>query len=110
MLLFLNESSRDSFLSKYLFEAALAQHTEEAEPLCFAAARYIAWILNPLGKSHQDVLAQNLVKMAGNLTSKQYGLAKHTNPKKLKRPKIHHDVHVKEYDCEIIRLWIDHIS
>ncbi|KAL1804960.1 hypothetical protein ACET3Z_028028 [Daucus carota] len=74
----------------------LADDTEEAEPLCSDAARNISWLLNPIGKSHQDVLAQNLVKMAGNFTSKQYGLAKHTNPKKLKRPKIYH---VKSAPC-----------
>ncbi|XP_017228795.2 uncharacterized protein LOC108192292 [Daucus carota subsp. sativus] len=107
VVLFLNKSSGDSFGSTFISGAAFAQDTEEAEPLCSAAARYIAWILNPIGKSHQDVLAQNLVKMAGNFTSKQYGLAKTTNPKKLKRPKIYHGVHGKEYDCQIIQLWIN---
>ncbi|KAK1377748.1 putative Acyl-CoA synthetase family member 4 [Heracleum sosnowskyi] len=106
VLLFLYKSSGDNFPSTSIFGAALTQHTEEAETLCSAAARYIAWILNPIGKSHQDVVAQNLRKMAGNFTSKQYGLAKHTNPKKLKRQKLHNDVHGKEYDCQIIRLWI----
>ena len=106
VVLYLNKSSGDSFGSTFISGAAFAQDTEEAEPLCSDAARYISWILNPIGKSHQDVLAQNLVKMAGNFPSKQYGLAKHTNPKKLKRPKIYHGVHGKEYDCQIIRLWI----
>ncbi|KAL1810117.1 hypothetical protein ACET3Z_027107 [Daucus carota] len=58
-------SGGDSFGSTFISGAAFTQDTEETEPLCSAAARYIAWILNPIGKSHQDVLAQNLVKMAG---------------------------------------------
>ncbi|KAL8102571.1 uncharacterized protein LOC141676691 [Apium graveolens] len=107
VLLFFNQNSGDNFFSTCIFGAALTQHTEEAESLCSTAARYIAWILNPIGTSHQETVAQNLAKMAGNFTSKQYGLAKNTNPKKLKRQKLHSDVHGKEYDCQIIRLWIN---
>lgn len=107
VLLFSNKSPGDNFFSTFKFGAALTHHTEEAESLCSAAARYITWILNPIGISHQDTVAQNLAKMAGNFTSKQYGLAENTNSKKLKRQKLHNDVHGKEYDCQIIRLWIN---
>lgn len=73
-----------------------------------AAARYIAWVLNPINESHRGLLADSLNKI-----SRSYPLEK-IDPdkinkvifkKKLKKPKFSNEDHQLD-SCETIRVWL----
>lgn len=113
VLLFSARSFRDSFPSTFTLGDVKNQKSLEEGALCSAAARYIAWILDPISKSHQDMLAEYLTKIAGSFTPKQFGSDKHNKAAssyntKLKKPKVQDDIkgYLKEYDFQIIQLWL----
>lgn len=49
---------------------------DEEIPYCAAAARYIAWILNPVTESKRDLLVDYLTKLSGLWTAKQFSSGK----------------------------------
>ncbi|KAK3009698.1 hypothetical protein RJ639_014804 [Escallonia herrerae] len=110
-LLFSEKTAQNSLHSNCTFGAAETESHFEGPP-CSAAARYIAWILNPIGESHQDLLADCLNKISGSLVLKQFDKNKKapvSYKKKLKKPKFHNedDTALEEYGCQTIRLWLE---
>lgn len=112
-LLFSKNSFQDNIYPKCISEASNIgnMHNEESPP---AAARYIAWILNPLSKSNQDLLTNSLVKISKLLASKQFGSGIYEKKtaydgKMLKKPKFcdkEYKNDTERYDCQIIALWL----
>ena len=117
VLLFSEKSFQDNFYSKCGIGVPRTEKRHDVEPLCFssAAARYIAWILSPADKSHQDLLVDWLTKLSGSWTLKQFGSDTYNKEiadyrKKLKKPKFpvyKGDYNLpKEYNYETIVLWL----
>lgn len=114
-LLFSEKSFQDNVYSKCMLEAPKIGKAQYEESPSSAAAKYIAWILNPVSKSDHDVLADYLVKISKALASKQFGsgiLEKKTayDRKMLKKPKfcnVEYNSHPKRYDCQTIGLWLE---
>ncbi|KAL6331164.1 hypothetical protein AAG906_009592 [Vitis piasezkii] len=117
VLLFSEKSFQDNFYSKCGIGVPRTEKRHDVEPLCFssAAARYIAWILSPADKSHQDLLVDWLTKLSGSWTLKQFGSDTYNKEiadyrkklKKTKFPVYKGDYNLpKEYNCETIVLWL----
>ncbi|KAJ0030730.1 hypothetical protein Pint_13389 [Pistacia integerrima] len=88
---------------------------QDVEAVSVAAARYIAWILNPIDKSKQELLVEILTKISGAWTPNQFSSGENHKEeagysKKIKKPKLNdskEDYTVeKEYDCQSIGLWL----
>nr|XP_027066099.1 uncharacterized protein LOC113691970 isoform X1 [Coffea arabica] len=60
---------------KYMIHSTDKSYDEEV-PYCAAAARYIAWILDPVTESNQDLLVDYLTKLSGLWTSKRFSSGK----------------------------------
>ncbi|KAK3003038.1 hypothetical protein RJ639_018794 [Escallonia herrerae] len=110
-LLFSEKMAQDSSHSNCSFGAAENESHFEGLP-CSAAARYIAWILNPISESHQDLLADCLNKISGSLVLEQFDKnrkAPVSYKKKPTKPKFHNedDTALEEYGCQTIRLWLE---
>lgn len=114
ILLVSEKSFEDGIHSGCTLGASGIEQTHNEELPCSpAAARYIAWILNPVSKYHQDLLADHLVKMSNSWTSKQfcsgtYEKKKTSYQKILKKPKFCHvyDTSKRKYDCQTVALWL----
>lgn len=114
-LLFSDKSFQDNIYSKFILGASKIDYEE---PPSSTAARYIAWILNPVSKSHQDLLADYLVKISKPMAFKQSGSG--TREKKtaidrniLKKLKIcnkEYNTHPDQYDCQTIALWLKELK
>lgn len=111
-LLFSDKSFQDNIFSKCMLEPSRIGY--EGPPS--AAARYIAWILNPVSRSHQDLLADFLVKISKPMAFKQFGsdsLKKTASNKILKKPKVcdkEYHTHPEQYDCQSIALWLKELK
>lgn len=73
---------------------------QDGEAVSAAAARYIAWILNPIDKSKQELLVEILTKLSEAWTFNQFSSGKN-----------HFDSNEdhaleKEYDCQSTGLWL----
>ncbi|XP_031252372.1 uncharacterized protein LOC116110295 [Pistacia vera] len=88
---------------------------QDVEAVSVAAARYIAWILNPIDKSKQELVVEILTKISGAWTLNQFSSGENHKEeagyrKKIKKPKLNdskEDYTVeKEYDCQSIGLWL----
>ncbi|CAK9134960.1 unnamed protein product [Ilex paraguariensis] len=74
VLLFSRKSIQDNFHSQCTFGASKAEQSHNVTPPCtVAAARYIAWILNPISESQQDLLIDCLTKLSGSSNLEQLG-------------------------------------
>ncbi|XP_062091026.1 uncharacterized protein LOC133797210 [Humulus lupulus] len=109
-LLFSDKSFQDNIFSKCIMEASKIGYEESHFS---AAARYIAWILNPVSKFHQDLLADLLVKISKSMAFKQFGSGlqeKKTGSvrKILKKPKNcnKYNTYSEQYDCQLVTLWL----
>lgn len=88
-------------------------HDEEPHP-SIAAARHIAWILSPVSKHQQDLLADCLVKISESWASKQFGsgtyekktASNHKILKKLKFSDKKYDTSGRECGCQTVALWL----
>lgn len=98
-----------------LLGASETGQSNDAESPCSSAnaARYIAWIMNPMNKAHQDMLVDLLTKISGSWALKQFGsdtLNKQTRfGRKLKKPKFgsKEDFTLpKGYNNQGIGLWL----
>lgn len=97
-----------------LLGASETGQSNDAESPCSSAtaARYIAWIMNPMNKAHQDMLVDSLTKISGSWALKQFGsvtLNKQTRfGKKLKKPKFGSKDFTlpKGYNNQRIGLWL----
>lgn len=113
-LLFSENSFLDNIYSNCISEASGIGKTCYGESPSSAAARYIAWILDPVSKSNQDLLAEYLVKISKALASKQFGSGiRKKKPaydrKMLKKPEVcnkEYNTHPERYHCETIALWV----
>ncbi|GAV77682.1 hypothetical protein CFOL_v3_21153 [Cephalotus follicularis] len=114
-LMFAEESFQDIFQSKCTSGKSTIEqkHKMESPPYATAAAMYIAWILNPVSKSHQNFLVDCLTKLSESWTLKQLCSVSPDRDtagywKKLKKSKCHDkDCNlVKEHDCQTVRLWL----
>ncbi|RVW43942.1 hypothetical protein CK203_072383 [Vitis vinifera] len=117
VLLFSEKSFQDNFYSKCGIGVPRTEKRHDVEPLCFssAAARYIAWILSPADKSHQDLLVDWLTKLSESWTLKQFGSDTYNKEiadyrkklKKTKFPVYKGDYNLpKEYNYVTIVLWL----
>ncbi|KAB2619711.1 hypothetical protein D8674_015580 [Pyrus ussuriensis x Pyrus communis] len=91
-LLFSEKSTHDSCHPECILAASKVGETHEELPYG-SAARYLAWILSPLSKSHHGSLADCLVKSSESSALKQFGSGSHDKEihgykKKLKKPKL----------------------
>ncbi|XP_038699386.1 uncharacterized protein LOC119996719 [Tripterygium wilfordii] len=118
VLLFSGTNFQEKFLLKSSEGTPKVGNTSEKEmPTLFAtaAARYIAWILNPFGKSHQVLLADGLNKISVSWSLKQIGVGvsdeeKASSRKKLKKPKLYikEDSTCGKYrDYQMIGIWLE---
>lgn len=118
VLLFSDQNFQDhSFYSKCGIGLPTTEKKHDTKPICFssAAARFLAWILSPADKTHQDLLVDWLTKLSGSWTLKKFGSNTYNKEisdsrKKLKKPqfpvyKEDSDLS-KEYNYEKIVLWL----
>ncbi|KAH7519201.1 hypothetical protein FEM48_Zijuj08G0010600 [Ziziphus jujuba var. spinosa] len=88
-------------------------HNKEPHP-SIAAARYIAWILSPVSKYRQDLLADCLVKISESWASKQFDLGAYekktaSNRKVLKKLKFSNEEYNtswRDCGCQTVALLI----
>ncbi|PON50465.1 hypothetical protein PanWU01x14_223300 [Parasponia andersonii] len=114
-LLFSDKSFQDNIYSKSELEASKIGHEE---PPSSSAARYIAWILNPVSNSHQDLLADLLVKISKpmsfiRLVSGSHEKKTTSDRKVLKKFKIcdkDYNTHSEQYDCQTVALWLKELK
>ncbi|GMY36298.1 hypothetical protein FCV25MIE_31540 [Fagus crenata] len=115
LLLFTEEALPENFHSKFtLGTAKIGQRHDKEPPYSAAAARYIAWILSPISKSHQDLLVDSLTKISESWRLRQFGSVSHDREaagygKKLKKLKCNDNKNytlTKEHDCQTIGLWL----
>ncbi|KAM1587268.1 hypothetical protein ACFX1X_026788 [Malus domestica] len=107
-LVFSEKSTHDSCHPECILAASKVGKTHEELPYV-AAARYIAWILSPLGKSHHASLTDCLIKASESLALKQFGSGSHDKEihgykKKLKKPKL------CEEESASIAVWLNGFS
>lgn len=115
VLLFTEECLPEYFHSKFKLGAAIIGETHDMElPYCAAVARYIAWILSPISKYHQDILVPSLIKISNSWMWKQFGSVSHDKypvhyNEKPKRPNLgdnrDHTL-TTVHDCQAIGLWL----
>lgn len=72
LLLFFSPSSSVCFDFGCIIDSAKTDETSVEED-CAVAARFIAWILNPITESHQDLLVDYLIKISESWVSKNLG-------------------------------------
>jgi hypothetical protein len=114
ILLFSEERVPDNFHSKLKMGMARIVQTHDTEPASYraAAARYIAWILSPISKSHQDLLVDSLIKISESWMlncSVSHDKEAAGYNKKLKKHNFYHDKDYtlkKEHDFRAIGLWL----
>jgi hypothetical protein len=114
ILLFSGESLPDNFHSKFKLGTARVERTHDMEPPSYraAAARYIAWILSPISKSHQDLLVYSLTKISESWMLKcsvSHDKESAGYNKKLKKPNFCHNKDYtlkKEHDFQTTGLWL----
>lgn len=115
VLLFTEESLPDNFHMKFtLGTAKIGQRHDMEQPYSAAGARYIAWILSPISKSHQDLLVDSLTKISESWRPKQFGSVSHDKEaagfgKKLKKLKSRDNKDytlTTEHGCQTIGLWL----
>lgn len=114
ILLFSEESLPHNFHSKFKLGTAKIEQTHDMEPHSYraAAARYIAWILSPISKSHQDLLIESLTKISESWILKcsvSHDKETASYNKKLKKPNFHHNKDYtlkKEHDFQTTGLWL----
>lgn len=108
-LLFSDKSSHDSCHPACIVGASKIGKTHYKEVPSVAAARYIAWILSPVSKSHQDLLADCLIKISDSLAFK-HSHDKETffYKKKLKKLKLCEEGHnsTRDYDHQTVAVWL----
>lgn len=115
-LLFSQDNHQSKITSICTLEVSNDRKTHDEELSLISAAKYIAWILSPLSKSHQDLLADNLIKMSKSWRSKQFDPGTHekkttSNQKALKKPKYcEEDTPPREYNCKTITLFINEVK
>ncbi|KAF3439602.1 hypothetical protein FNV43_RR17880 [Rhamnella rubrinervis] len=112
-LLFSEKSFQDRIHSGCTLGASgIEQAHNEELPCSVSAARYIAWILSPVSKNDQDLLADDLMKISKSWTRKQfssgtYEKKKASSQKILKKPKFCDEYDTPtEYDCQTVALWL----
>lgn len=115
VLLFTEEALPDNFHMKFtLGTAKIGQRHDMEQPYSAAGARYIAWILSPISKSHQDLLVDSLTKISESWRPKQFGSVSHDKEaagfgKKLKKLKSRDNKDytlTTEHGCQTIGLWL----
>lgn len=115
MSLFAGKRLEDNFHSKGTVETAETEQSHDVElPWSTAAARYIAWILNPISESHQELLVECLGKISESWVLKKctdkYYKETASYRKKLKISKFQDSKDdyalLQEYDCKTIQLWL----
>ncbi|KAF4398639.1 hypothetical protein G4B88_013728 [Cannabis sativa] len=110
-LLFSDKSFQDKVYSKCITDTSKIGYEESHSS---AAARYIAWILNPVSISDQDLLANLLVKISISMAFKQIdsGSCKKKTAsvrKILKKPKTcsKYNTYSEQFDCQLVALWLE---
>lgn len=98
VLLFSDQNFQESFQLKCLGGDSKAEGTYagmSSPSLCAAAASYIAWILSPFSKSHQDLVIDCLSELLGYGCLNQFSPDKHSmdmagckSKTKVKKPKV----------------------
>ncbi|PRQ46839.1 hypothetical protein RchiOBHm_Chr2g0093321 [Rosa chinensis] len=108
-LLFSGKGSLDICHKLCLLAASKVGKTHYEELPSIAAARYIAWILSPVSKSHQDRLADCLIKHSESPAFKQSHDKETFYKKKLKKLKLCEEDHTstREYDDQSIAVWLN---
>ncbi|XP_052199505.1 uncharacterized protein LOC127806323 [Diospyros lotus] len=115
MLLLCEKSFHDNCPSKGAAEAAETKRPHYVElPCSTAAARYIAWILNPLNESQQELLVECLSKLSESWALKKRADTYYKETAyyrtKLEESKFHNcdgnTAQLQEYDCETVQLWL----
>ncbi|KAJ4831117.1 hypothetical protein Tsubulata_010633 [Turnera subulata] len=111
-----NRSFQDIFQSKCTNEATrVGQECSLVEP-AVSAASYIAWILSPADKSHQDMLFDALTKISNSWTRKQVGSGTDVKGTSVRRKKLKQSKTVgskqdcsvgADYDCQFICFWLE---
>ncbi|CAL5438039.1 unnamed protein product [Camellia sinensis] len=115
MSLFTGKGLEDNFHSKGTVETTETEQSHDVElPWSTAAASYIAWILNPISESHQELLVECLGKISESWVLKKctdkYCKETASYRKKLKISKFQDSevdyALLQEYDCKTIQLWL----
>ncbi|XP_065848956.1 uncharacterized protein [Euphorbia lathyris] len=115
VLLFCNSSSQKCFQLKCVSEVYRCGQTSGMQQPSSAAARYIAWILSPHSKSHQDMLFDGLTKISKSWDLKQIGSGSSrrgpaSNRKKLKKLKLNETEDdfslTNEYQSQVFSVWL----
>lgn len=80
LLLFFSPSSSVYFDLGCIIDSAKTDETSVEEvPYCAVAARFIAWIINPITESHQDLLVDYLTKISESWVFKKLRSNKSSN-------------------------------
>ncbi|KAL2501328.1 hypothetical protein Fot_35176 [Forsythia ovata] len=109
VLLFSDKSSVDNSHSEPIYAAAETYSSQDMEMPCSAAARYIAWILNPISEFHQDLLVDYLTRVSGLWTLECFGPSKcngTTNRKENSRPDLHNKNGITSAELDIGKVWL----
>ncbi|XP_004288942.1 PREDICTED: uncharacterized protein LOC101299132 [Fragaria vesca subsp. vesca] len=108
-LLFSEKGSHNNCHKVCLLAASKVGKTHYEELPSIAAARYIAWILSPVSKSHQNRLADCLIKHSESPAFKQSRDKETFYKKKLKKLKLCEEDHTstREYDDQSIAVWLN---
>ncbi|VVA10359.1 PREDICTED: ZEAMMB73_Zm00001d045353 [Prunus dulcis] len=116
-LLFSEKTSHDSCHPECILGASKVGKAHHEELPSISAARYIAWILSPVSKSHQDSLADCLIKTSESWAFKQFGSGSHEKEtygykKKLKKQKFCEEDYssTTEYDYQAVAVWLSRFN
>ncbi|CAA2990543.1 Hypothetical predicted protein, partial [Olea europaea subsp. europaea] len=107
VLLFSDRSSLSNSLSELIFSSTSSWQNAE-RPCSAKAARYIAWILNPISESHQGLLVNYLTKVSESWTCNWFGSSicnETTDRKENGRPDLHNKASAV-LDIGKVWLWI----
>ncbi|XP_010545347.1 PREDICTED: uncharacterized protein LOC104817755 [Tarenaya hassleriana] len=100
--------SEEGYHGKYTSGTAYSRQACSVEGIYSAAARYIAWVLNPTSEINQDSLTNSLIRVGQLWTSKKYSSKAHLRVTTFgKRKKSGKNVLNKAEDPSVLELFLE---
>nr|GMD52588.1 uncharacterized protein LOC109169005 isoform X1 [Ipomoea batatas] len=118
LLLFLDRSSKDNcYLKCISWLNKPEQSCGASVPYSAAAARFIAWVLNPKGDSCQDLLVEYLTTLSNMWTLEHCDSRKRIESTGCNKNKARRSLSVKRgntnssnFDCQTLQLWLKEVQ
>lgn len=118
LLLFLDRNSKNNCYLKCISWLSKPDQSWGAEvPYSAAAARFIAWVLNPKGDSCQNLLIEQLTKLSNMWTLEHFDSRKRIESTGGNKNEARRSLSVKRgntnssnFDCQTLQLWLKEVQ